>query len=358
MFAVSEMEMLPSPILPFFLGNLLGFISGFLPGFHPNLIKELKFFDIFSFSIFLISLGTAYNFSQAILACSSGYRVYGYIIAKRDLEELIKSGLLYSFLITMLFPVFYLLRFSNVIKPFIPSILFLTSTHLILRERWKKASLVIFLSSGIVGFLVLRFSLCKNPLLPLLSGMFGIPLLFKRDGEEIPGKKPGFLPTLLASLLMVSLPSFSPVQASIIISDIFKENVQAVVGAVNFSQVISSIYSWFFINKPREGYLEILRGLERNVLGILVTTFILSNVFSYILYRTIGRYFMEVLKREFVKRVIIILNALTVLYFSGIPGILILISSYLIGRECMERKVSQIHCMGCLVIPTLFWYWD
>lgn len=354
-----EMAMLSSHILLFLLGNFMGFLLGFLPGFHPNLIKEIRILDPLSFSIFLISLGTAYNFSQAILACTAGYRNYGYIIAKRDLDELVKSGLIYSTLIAFLFPVFYLLKFSAILKPVIPSLLLIVSLHLIFKEKYKISAALIFISSGILGFLVLRFSLCKDPLLPLLSGLFGIPLMFREEENvfQNTNEKSRFISILLASLLMVSIPSLSPIQASIIISDLFKENLQALVGAVNFSQVISSIYSWFFIDKPREGYLEVLRNIRKNFLPLFILTFILSNILSYLLFRLMKGYFIKALESKRIKIVIIIFNIIMVSYFSGIFGILILLSSYLIGKECLERKISQVHCMGSLVIPTLFWYW-
>ncbi len=351
MSVVREMGTLLSLVLYSILGSILGFLFGMIPGFHPNLLGRFLIENPLKTAFFLVSLGTAYNFSQAILACG-GFKVYGFILAGRDEKRIVMQGVKYSLIMLACFPVFYILKITEKLDWLVPSILLLSSLHIISKERYPNVALLIFVLSGIIGYLVLRFHLCKNPLLPLFSGLFGVPSLLSRKSPETEKGDARVCTVLLASLFMVSFPSLSPTQASIIIGDLFKESSQSLIAALNFSQTLVSLYSWFFIGKPREGYLNILRALPKTCLPLLLLSFLLSTAMGSFLFFISRR----IRIRKDLRLLAVSLNILTILYFSGVQGIIVYVASLLLGLECLRRSVSLLNCMGVLVVPTLLWY--
>ena len=65
----------------------------------------------------------------------------------------------------------------NLTKNIIPYILIAVSGILILMEKRKGLALLVFLLTGILGYSVLNLENLKEPLLPLLTGLFGSSML-------------------------------------------------------------------------------------------------------------------------------------------------------------------------------------
>lgn len=180
------------------VGMILGVIAGLLPGLHPNntipIILGLSFvFGPLPTAVILLSSGVVNSFINFIpsilLGAPDDSNVLGVLPGHKLLlegrgYEAIKlcvtgcfGGILFSILILPLFalliPTFY-----GFLRPNVQWLLIFVVTYMILSEKGKIKiySMIIFTISGILGLIVLN-NLSDSMLFPLLTGLFGLPML-------------------------------------------------------------------------------------------------------------------------------------------------------------------------------------
>ena len=236
-------------LLGFFIAILLGLLAGTLtgltPGVHINLISSfllalsLKLNNTISsihFIVFIVAMSITHTFVDFIPSILLGCPDTDTELSILPGHQLLKEGEGYKAIILTLygslaaiiairvfaFPIIYLKNFIisayPYIKLLIPSFLILISLILISRETNKYKALFIFLLTGLLGYLVLNFQGLNQPMLPLLTGLFGasnlilsiknnteIPLQ-KIENPEIPPAK-SFLGSLIASPLCCFFPA-------------------------------------------------------------------------------------------------------------------------------------------------------
>src|SRR5690606_15276961 len=81
------------------------------------------------------------------------------------------------FLIIIPIYLFSLEKIYFVVETFIPFIIIFSIIYLILRESNILLGLIIFVISGILGYSAFNLPI-KEPLLPLLTGLFGLSSIF------------------------------------------------------------------------------------------------------------------------------------------------------------------------------------
>lgn len=380
------------------LGILIGF-GGLIPGFHINLISVF----LFSISGIFLSIFTPIGAMSLIVsaAISSNFFEFvksGFLMTPsegaslsvhpmklffekgRILEAInlcliggifsIFIGICFLPLIVFLFPFVY-----DISRRFIIFTLLFISIHLIFKEESKVKALFIFLISGMFGLFVLAIKM-NQPLLPLLTGMFGISSLidFKKkkfsqmknlvtyfDKRQV--IKGGFMGFLSASLICF-IPALGPAQASILISEFEKKRDPRLyligIGGTNTCDVLFSLVALFLFGKARIGAFDFIRSFFRVEIGtflILVFVMLISAIISFIICIELSKkaceFFQKVNYKHISILVILLVSFLTFM-FDGLIGILVLMLSTGIGYLANYFKVKMSNCMSCLILPTIF----
>ena len=193
--------MLLEVILALLIGTIAGTFTGLVPGIHINLVGAI----IVSLSIsilaeippiylvtFIVSMSITHVFVDFIPSIFLGAPEDGTELSVLPGHEMLKKGLgfqavklaslgcLYGIFIFLLlaFPLSFITKSIynfGLANNLIPFLLIGISINLIFVEKsWKRKllSLAVFMISGILGLTVLNMGM-KEPLLPLLSGLFG-----------------------------------------------------------------------------------------------------------------------------------------------------------------------------------------
>jgi len=262
----------------------------------------------------------------------------------------------------------------------VPIIISLTVFFILSEAGMKKIiwALVVFLLSGILGLLALNNLPLKEPLFPLLAGLFGISalLLSTQSTNVIPEQKfdSNFyignvfmhIKGVVCSALMNVLPALGSAQATILAQAFSKkqsgEEFLVITGGISTVSVLFILTTLFLINKARSGVIAIMK--QFLVIGnyeflVLIAASFASVGFSVFLVMILGRYFAnkigKIKYRALSVGIIIFIIAL-VGVFSGWLGWLVLSVSTAIGLIAPKVGVKRIHAMGCLVIPVVAYF--
>jgi putative membrane protein len=394
-------------IIAILIGISIGLIAGIIPGIHINLfiplfslmINGILDFTTMDIAILIVSAVTTSIFFEFLrstfigipneitsLSVLPAHRLtlkgYGLKAVK-----LCIYGALFSILIaSLLSPIF--IKLTPIIyynaKGLIPIFLFLISVHLILKENGinkKLIAILIFLSSGIIGYVALNLIKINEPLFPLLTGFFGISSMITnlKEGVKIKEQKKKFrigikkervlnivTTSSISSILLGFLPTVSPSQISIIADEIVKkensEEYLLSISSITSSYIIASLITFFTINKARIGALTVLKGaLSADIKSffILLLVCILTSIFSFLLVSKLASFIAKAINKIDYKKLstfVLALVILLVVVISSHIGLLLLFTSTIIGYVTIKSKIKRVNCMGCLIIPTMFFY--
>ncbi len=200
-------------ILALLLGVLAGTFTGLFPGIHINLVAAGLLAAIGYFSgvealvlvVFIVAMSITHTFIDFIPSIFLGAPEEESFLAVLPGHKLLRKGegyeavilTLYGGLFALLVVLVFSFIFSLVlpwifdfISNFIAIILIFASLYLILREEEILISLIVFVLAGFLGLLTFQLPV-KEPLLPLLSGLFGISglLLSVKGSVKVPAQK-------------------------------------------------------------------------------------------------------------------------------------------------------------------------
>ncbi|MFH1711476.1 MAG: tripartite tricarboxylate transporter permease [Nanoarchaeota archaeon] len=395
-------------ILAFILGIIAGTFTGLLPGIHINLVSALvisylvsllSIFPAISIAIFIVSLSITHTFidfipsiflgapDESALSVLPGHKL---LLEGKAYEAVIYTtvGCLISlpllliltpFFIFLLPKIFFYLKFVMFI------ILLSVSIYMITTNKNKFLALIVFLLSGFLGISTLFINI-NQPLLPLLSGLFGASSLLSsiRKKEKLPPQslskpkidssdiKSTFFTSLISSPLCSFLPALGSSQAAIIGTNIqSQENNQKnnqkrflmLLGSVNLLVISLSFVTVYVIEKARTGSAvaiqEILNNFNFSDLAIIIITILLTSLFAFFLTLKIAKIFSKNISRiNYTLLSIIILSFLSIiiLYFSCIAGFLLYVVSTFTGLFAIESETRRTNLMGCLMLPSILLY--
>jgi putative membrane protein len=193
--------MIPGLILALILGLIAGTITGLLPGIHINLIAaillSLLTYSIFQtispiiLVIFIVTMAITHTFLDFIPSIYLGAPEEDSFLSILPGHKLLQEGKgheavsltllgsLFSLIIILIFIplfIFTLPPIYTATRTFLPFILIFASIYLIFREENFILSLTIFLMAGFLGYFSFNLNV-EQPLLPLLSGLFGASTL-------------------------------------------------------------------------------------------------------------------------------------------------------------------------------------
>ena len=188
-------------IIAILSGLILGIITGITPGIHINLITAaivaysyhiLKILDPITIAITITAMAVTHTILDIIPTTILGIPDTDNLTMLLPAHKLTSNGkaklaILYGLLgaatgiITTIAPAPIVIKVIpivyNHIKDQIPFILIGISGYIILKNENKFLSLLLFLATGVIGILSFNIKTIDQPLLPLLSGLFGLSAL-------------------------------------------------------------------------------------------------------------------------------------------------------------------------------------
>jgi len=352
--------MLIQIILFLILGIFSGTITGLIPGIHINLVGLLIVSLIISttifssinpiyFIIFIVAMAITHTFVDFIPSIFLGCPDTDTELSILPGHELLKDGKGYE--------------------------------AVILTAYGSLAAVFVFLISGILGLIVLNFppNYLSQPLLPLLTGLFGSSMLLlsiknkikipKQEIKKINVKKKLLKPitgSLIASPLCSFLPGLGSGQAAIIGNMISKTNKKGfliLIGATNTFVMGFSFIFLYTISKTRTGAAvalkQIIGVLSWKIFILILIIILISGIISFLITHLLAKFFsknINKIKYEFISIITLFILLIIVFFVSGFMGVIVLVISTFTGIYSISLNVRRTNMMGCLLIPTIILY--
>jgi len=382
------------------IGIFFGTITGLIPGIHINLVAlfivsastSLILINPVYFIVFIVAMAITHTFVDFIPSIFLGCPDTDTELSILPGHELLKKGLGYEaiilttygslaaifLLILIAFPAIFLIsKTYETIKILIPGLLILASFFLISTEQKKFKAFTAFALSGILGLIVLNLPNLKEPLLPLLTGLFGSSILIIsiKNKTQIPKQKitkiktklfKPLLGALIASPLCSFLPGLGSGQAAIIgnsISKLNRKGFLVLLGATNTLVMGFSFISLYIISKTRTGAAvaiqEIIGTLNYKTLLLILSIVLISGIIAFFITTILAKFFSQKLEKvnyTILSSITLGILIIIILILSGFSGLIVFTASTLIGLYCISLKVRRTQMMGCLLLPTIILY--
>ncbi|HKZ34225.1 MAG TPA: tripartite tricarboxylate transporter permease [Candidatus Nanoarchaeia archaeon] len=393
--------MLIEILLFLLLGILAGTFTGLMPGIHINLIGALLvsasvsflfFMPGLYFVVFITSMAITHTFVDFIPSVFLGCPDTDTELSVLPGHELLKEGKghaavmltayggLAAIILTMIlaFPLIVLVKkIYPMAQAFIPWILIFVSLIMVFLEKKKFYSLLAYSLAGILGLIVLNLENLNQPLLPLLTGLFGASsLIFSiktktqipeqtLEQEKTSFRKP-ILGALIASPLCGFLPGLGSGQAAILgntISKTDRKGFLVLLGATNTLVMAFSFLSLYAILKTRTGAAAAIKELigipSEKILILILIVALISGIISFFLTKKLSAFFSKKMNKiNYTKLSVFTLIVLVAMVFliSGFLGLLAFAISAFTGIYCISLGVRRTQMMGCLLLPTIVLY--
>ncbi len=395
-------------IIALFTGVFIGIITGLTPGIHVNLVSVmllslapvlLQVTSPVALAVFIISLAITHTFLDSLPSIYLGAPDESQALNVLPGHRLLMKGeghnaVVYTVIgslgvllvCLLLFPL--LLAGMKIINPFIKGImgylLAVIMLYMISREKGKRLkSAVIFLLAGTLGLIVLNgIHSLRQPLLPLLSGLFGVSILLLSWWQKSKIPKQDFSkPLTLSTKNMVKsvgaasgmgfisafLPGFGNAQAAIvgtsIVGDIGDEGFLSLVGGINTASMVVSIGTAYALEKARNGAIvavyELLGSIDFQqmlvFLGVALAVGGIAALLTIYFSKVFAKYIVKVDYSSLIISIIGFIIALT-FYFDGFIGLIILMTATALGVMASSWNVGKNHLMGCLIVPVILFF--
>ena len=393
-------------IIAILLGCIAGVITGLTPGLHINLVALillsispvlLGYTNVVAVASFIIAMSITHTFTDFISATYLGAPADDTALAVLPAHRMLLDGMgheavkltvigsLLCLIITIILSpllIFIVPIIFNYLKDYIGWLLLTVVIFMILREEninKKFWAFMVVALSGIFGLIVFNVPNLKDPLLPMLSGLFGVSVLLlsltqkvalpiQRTTEMVKVKAKDMAKALSSGVFSGSLvsifPGLGPAQAAVIAGQaVGKIEVFAylvLVGGINTVSMILSLITLFTIEKARNGSIivvqQLLQSIDLNVLILFMAVALAAGGIATFLTLYVSKIFSSIMNKlnySMLSIFIIIFIALMVLHFSGLIGLLILITATFIGLIPNIAEVSRSNSMACLLVPII-----
>jgi putative membrane protein len=409
-----------------FAGIILGAISGLTPGLHVNNFAAM----LLATSSVLMSFGlTPYHVASIILAAAiaqtffdaipavfvgapdsdtiltvlPGHRMMleGRGIEAVRLSAIGSAGSIIAALV-LVFPLSWIFsKYNDLLMKYVGVLLLAVAAFMIKAEsgpviegqgslvhlKYKALAVLVFLTSGLLGIFAFNHEILfqsplgmePEPLLPLLSGLFGASSLIislssgtiippqEDTGLHIPAgslARSAFLGSLGGSVISW-IPGLSPSIAAMAVrlgAPSTGEEFLVSISGVNTANAIFSLVALYALGRPRSGAAAAIKELTIMnfdlLIGMLVMI-ILVGVASYIAAIGSARFFAGAISRMNYRRVCLgVLAGLTAmtLAFTGWFGLLVYVISTVVGMISPLAGIRKTHAMGVLMLPLILHY--
>jgi putative membrane protein len=387
-------------------GVSAGIITGLIPGIHINLVSLLllsasplllRYTNPIVLCCFIIAMAITHTFLDAIPSIFLGAPDADQALNVLPGHKLLLEGkgfeavklTVIGSLLCLLFAIVIvpmMLPISSAIYPlmkdYIGYILIAIVLFMIFKDKKRLANLIVFLISGILGLIVLNMPTLKDPLFPLLSGLFGTSMLLLSLTQKVRIPKQSFDETIhvekkhiaqaigagtIAGSLTGFFPGLGPAQGAVLASQLTRDigdyGFMILVGGINTVNFVLSLVTLYTIEKARNGAVIVVSKLLENYTAITLITFIcaalIAGAAATFLALKISKLFARLISRinyTVVVCCVIGLIAGLVFWFSGLLGILVLMVSTAVGIIPGITGVARNHQMGCLILPVILFF--
>ncbi len=385
------------------LGVALGAVSGLVPGVHSNTMAAfllafhapvLAFLGPAALATALMGALITHTFLDVIPSTFIGVpdpdTALSVLPAHRLCleghgEEVIRISALGSALSVVLsLPIFF--AFLLLLPPlqesldfWIGCIVLLISGLLIVRTESPPLALLLFCVSGALGVFTLRYSYLgwsvggsSGLLMPLLSGLFGVPALLTATGGTIPVQKHDrihlsggevFRGTVLgtaAGALVGWLPGLSTATANGLLASFVQYDRERrtyilATSAANTANAMIGLSALYAVARMRNGVMVALSALELPSLWTMLGGALLASFLAYALAVAIsgsasllGRVQIGALNRG----VLLFIPVLTLL-LTGPFGIAVLVLATATGLATVFLNIPRMFLMGAVMVPVI-----
>ncbi len=394
-------------------GIVLGTISGLVPGIHSNTLAGIAaalsvplilVFGIDGVCAMIVSMMIVHTFVDAVPSTFLGVPDPDTVLSVLPAHKLCLQGSgqgavrvsalgsLWGFILCLpLFALFVL--FLPMVQGYVDwgigLVILLAAGLLIVFSKAPAWSFAVFMVSGILGIYAMRFSYFSvgvfgigESLLPLLTGLFGIPVLLTSMKSITKPAAQSFSGLLIspkqilkngmkgaaAGAIVGWLPGFSSGTANALLalgrsSDLEKTDPREYLvstSAANTANAVLGLAALYAIGRMRSGAMVTLASFELPSMFLLILVAGIAALAGYFL--TVGisvfcRRFMCLNQGVLARIVLIFLVGMTVV-FCGPFGILILVLATLVGLIPGMIGIPRIFCMGAIMLPVMLFMFD
>lgn len=382
-------------------GILIGTLTGLLPGIHMNLVASLflaytatQQFSVEYSIAFIASLTIIHTMLDFIPSLLLGVPEENNLLALLPSHELVKQGKGHEACILALqgmcigivlfcllaFPFYFIIpHLITLLTPFVPYLLIGLCCYLIFRDQ-PLASCVIFALAGLAG--LLTFSLpVKEPLLPLLSGLFGIAGLLSslQEKTNVPEQhlservrlshekyRASILSTSIISPLCSFLPGIGSGHATTFAAELSNPDRRTFIVMTGITATLVTALSFitlFAIGKARTGSAAFIQTIIPHItpshITLLIASLLLTSLLGVFIYLYCAKKAIQLINK-INYRLLTILTLVFVLVLNilltNFTGLLVLCASTCIGYCCIQSGVRRITLMACLILPSITYY--
>jgi len=393
-------------ILSIIAGILVGIFSGLTPGIHINMISLIVLslsawiqqtfgLDMLAVGVFIIVVGVTHTFLDAIpsifLGAPDENTVLGVLPGHRYLlrgnglmaVKLFTIGSLFGLVLgIIMFPLLYLVTKYTYhgLENYFAIILIVSSLFMLWRDDKKAWAIIVFVMSATLGLCVFSLNM-KDPLFPMLSGLFGISTLMisLNDSNKIPAQnnetytklegKKTFLSLVagnISAFIVSTFPGLSGSIAAVISMQFFKDlgdkGFMILMGCIGTSGFILSLVALYTVNKARNGAViviaKLLPEMTLNIVVVFLVAALIAGAVATILALAFGRIFSKIISKINYKILVTsIISFVTILVFimTSWTGLLVLVTSTAIGMIPGIVKVQRTQSMACLIVPVIIY---
>jgi len=387
-------------IIALIVGILCGTFTGLFPGIHINLVTSFLIASRFSsipslnLIVFIVALSITHifiDFIPAILLGAPEEETFLSVLPGHQLVQEGKGfqatihafsgalfGIIFSIIIATPFALF-LPNMFDLISKFMPYLLIFLSLYIILSDSII-LSLVIFALSGIIGFASFNLPITQ-PLLPLLSGLFGIPalLLAMKQAPSLPKQTLDSLKDSLpskddlkkASASLISpffsfLPGIGSGHASAFASELVKQTPKSFIllnAACSSSIMVLSFVTAYAIQKTRTGssaaIQSLLNTIKQSDLLIILTVSLIAGIIAFFLgifLSKIAVKLIQKIKYQKINLAVIFIIIAVNLLLTNFYGLIVLITAASLGLAAILSNSRRINLMGSLILPSIIYF--
>lgn len=389
--------MLPLILFSTILGLVFAIFTGIIPGLHINsisyILTTLPFAkEIIAGALIISAIVSSFlsfipstifgipdtdNFvstlpSQRLMLNGRGY----YAIYLATIGAI--NGLIFGLPLFILFVIIlpFLESTINILTPLI----LLIGLIILLSTVKNKYGFFIILFAGSVGFFATSFVFVKEPLLVVVSGLFGLSNIFValQSTAKIPKQyftidkidlfdkiKIGVISPCLAIFVSI-FPGIGNGFASYVgtkLSNLKEEGYILMNGAINVLVILLSFFVVFYLGKGRTASAVFFGEFAKSTSLFSLTNIILFSaigiVIGYFLTLWLAKkvlIFAEKLNAKIINYCLILFLHLLVLVFSNFLGLIVFWVSGLIGYVCIKTNNPRILMIACIIVPVLIYF--
>jgi len=378
------------------LGSFVGIIAGLLPGIHTNLIAvtvaTMKI-DVWFACVFLVAVAVSRSVIDAVPTVFLGAAESENVMALLPGHKLLKQGqgkdavkffvigsvlgIIIGILLLPIFMIAFPFLFS-LMQPWMFWLLAGVILLLFLKER-KWMAIFIFFLTGLLG--VIALSSVRDPLFPMLSGLFGasglllsvferidVPVQAESDSVHVSNTPMvvAVVTGVMAGSIVTLFPGLGPSQAAALSQVKHMKPIRylILVGALGTIDVLISLVTFFVLGKTRNGAVAVIEQLIGSIPKTALWSFVavtclaggLSAIAAIYASRFYAKFILWIDYSGICLAIVFILAVLSVV-LSGWLGLLVFITATAAGLLAPLTNTSRSHAMGCLLLPTLLLLW-